>query len=78
MKQKIDIFESDLVPKHEILSESEKLELLERLKTKLSKLPRIKESDPCVKILNAKKFDVIKITRISDVAGKNIYYRVVV
>ena len=72
------IFEHELVPEHVLLSEEEKKELLEKLGVKLSQLPRIFTTDPAVKELGAKKGDVVKIIRKSEVAGTAIYYRVVV
>lgn len=74
----INIFESGLVPHHEILSGEEKAELLERLNVSLGQLPKIREEDPVVKILDAKKGDILRVTRKSPVAGEYYYYRVVV
>ena len=74
----IDIFQSNLVPKHEILSGEEKAELLKKLNVSLKQLPRIKEDDPVVKMIQGKHGDVIKITRRSLVAGEYNYYRVIV
>lgn len=76
-EKEIDIFQSNLVPKHEILSGEEKAEMLKRLNVSLKQLPRIKDDDPVVKILQAKHGDVIKITRKSLVAGEYNHYRVV-
>ena len=73
-----DIFQSGLVPKHELLSGEDKAELLKNLNVAAKQLPRIKEDDPAVKILQAKKGDVIKIARKSLSAGEYFYYRVVV
>ncbi len=67
----------ELVPKHEILSDEEKQELIKRYGIKLRQLPRIFSSDPVVKALGAKVGDVIKITREFE-GKKTIYYRVVV
>jgi DNA-directed RNA polymerase subunit H (RpoH/RPB5) len=77
-KPKIDIFQSDLVPKHEIISEVEKQELLKKYNISERQLPKIRMSDPVVKILGAKKRDVIKITRKSPIAGETFYYRIVI
>ena len=74
----IDIFQSNLVPKHEILGGEEKAELLKRLNVLLKQLPRVKEEDPVVKLLQGKRGDVMKITRKSHVAGEYNYYRVVI
>ncbi|MBI2578906.1 MAG: DNA-directed RNA polymerase subunit H [Candidatus Aenigmarchaeota archaeon] len=77
-EEKIDIFQSDLVPKHEIMSGEEKAELLERLNVSSGQLPKIREEDPVVKLLGAKKGDVLRITRKSPVALEYFYYRVVI
>lgn len=73
-----DIFQSSLVPKHEILSGEDKAELLKVLNVSAKQLPRIHEDDPVVKMLNAKKGDVLKIVRKSLSAGEYLYYRLVV
>lgn len=66
-----------LVPKHEILAKSKHQELLSSLGADEQKLPKIKLSDPQVKLLGAKEGDIIKITR-KDPTRENIYYRLVV
>lgn len=78
LKREIDISKNELVPKHFVLSEKEKEELLKRYGITLKELPRILSSDPMVKKLGAKPGDVIKIERKSPTAGKTVYYRVVV
>ena len=77
-KKKIDIFENELVPKHEILNEGEKNKLLEKLNISSKQLPKILASDPAVKMIGAKKGDIIKITRRSQTAGTYYYYRLVI
>ncbi len=74
----IDIFDHELVPKHEILSEEEVKDLLSKYNVTKNQLPKILDTDPAVKELNAKIGDVIKITRKSFTAGESVYYRVVV
>lgn len=74
----IDIFQSNLVPKHEILSGEEKSELLKKLNVSLKQFPRVRDDDPVIKLLKAKRGDLIKITRKSLSAGEYLYYRVVV
>lgn len=76
-ESELDIFQSNLVPKHQILSGDEKAELLKNLNVAAKQLPRIKEEDPVVKLLQGKKGDVIKIIRKSPVAGEYNYYRVI-
>ena len=73
-----NVLKHKLVPKHEILSEEEKKKLLEKYNISEKQLPKILKKDPVVKALGAKEGDVIKITRESPVAGKVVYYRLVV
>jgi len=75
---KFDIREHNLVPKHIVLNEQEKEELLKKYGISIRQLPRILVTDPVVKLLNAKVGDVIKIIRKSETAGETVYYRVVV
>ncbi len=68
------------MPKHEIMTEEEVKELLEKYKVTKDKLPKIYESDPALLDLSPrpKPGDVIKIYRKSPTAGESIYYRVVI
>ena len=77
-KKVIDIFASELVPKHELLSTEQKQEFLKSMNISLKQLPRARESDPAIKAIGGKKGDVVKIERKSQVAGVAYYYRVVV
>lgn len=67
-----------LVPKHEILKESEAEELLKLLGVSKEQLPKIKSTDPIVKEIGAKPGDIVKITRKSHTAGFSIFYRLVI
>jgi DNA-directed RNA polymerase subunit H len=69
---KINIEESVIVPKHEIVSEEEKIALIQRYGP-LDLFPKILESDPMVERLGAKPGDLIRIYR-----DEGIYYRYVV
>lgn len=73
-----DIFEHDLVPKHEILSEKEREQLLAQYKVQPYQIPQIKANDPAVKVIGAKPGDILKITRRSQTAGEYVAYRYVV
>ncbi|MBI2076465.1 MAG: DNA-directed RNA polymerase subunit H [Candidatus Aenigmarchaeota archaeon] len=73
-----NIFESQLVPKQEVMSEDEKASFLKQFNIGLKQLPRIRQDDPAAKKLAAKKGDVIKITRNDPGVGEYFYYRVVV
>ena len=78
IEKEVDIFQSHLVPKHELLSEDKKAAVLKKLNISVKQLPRIKKNDPAIKHMKAKKTDVIKVTRNSPTAGQEIYYRVVI
>ncbi len=67
-----------LVPKHDIIGEREKEELLAKYGISLKHLPRISVTDSVVKAIGAKLGDVVKIVREDQHLGKTIYYRVVV
>ena len=63
------------VPKHEIISKKEALEVLEKFNCKPTELPLIFVNDPAIIGLGVKPGDMIKITRKSPTAGHSIYYR---
>jgi DNA-directed RNA polymerase subunit H len=73
-----EIFEHVLVPKHEILSEKEKTQLLAQYKIQLYHMPQIKAGDPTVKAIGARPGDLLKVIRKSATAGEHIAYRYVV
>ena len=67
------------VPKHEILKQKDVEKLLKTYNLEsINQLPKILSSDPVVKAINAKKGDVLKITRNSMTAGEAVYYRLVI
>jgi DNA-directed RNA polymerase subunit H len=76
--KKLEIDKHELVPKHILLAEREKEELLQKYGISLRQLPRISVEDPAVKDLNVKIGDVVKIIRKSPTAGESLYYRVIV
>jgi DNA-directed RNA polymerase subunit H len=67
-----------LVPKHEILSEEDKKQLLTQFNATESQFPYLFSIDPVVREIGAKPGDMVKITRVSDTAGETTYYRFVV
>ena len=67
-----------LVPKHELLNEEEKLDVLKTFNVRDDQLPKIFSTDPAIKHLKVKIGDLIKISRQSLTAGQTTYYRVVV
>ncbi len=77
-KKKFNVLDHYLVPKHEILPDSEINSVLEEyhLSSK-DQLPKILRTDPVIKAIGAKVGDVIRIHR-KDLTGEYYYYRVVV
>lgn len=73
-----DLFEHKLVPKHEILTQEEREQLLAEYKVQPYQLPQIKASDPAVKAIDARPGDILRIIRKSATAGEHIAYRYVV
>ena len=71
---------NNLVPKHILLDDSEVDSKLEPLNVIREQLPKILLKDPALKALDqeAKPGDVVEIHRISESAGSNLAYRVVV
>jgi len=67
-----------MVPKHIVLNDVEKNEVLQKYKISLRQLPRILSTDPAIAEKNLNVGDVVKIIRKSLVAGETIYFRVVV
>ncbi|MGD0160714.1 MAG: DNA-directed RNA polymerase subunit H [Candidatus Bathyarchaeia archaeon] len=73
-----DLFEHKLVPKHEMLTEEEKEQVLLHYKVHAYQLPQISSLDPCVKAIGAKPGDVLRVTRKSPTAGEHTSFRYVV
>jgi len=67
----------ELVPVHELMTESEVKEMQKTLKITLDNLPRILESDTQAKKLQAKPGQVIRILR-HEGKREQEYYRVVI
>lgn len=68
----------DLVPKHIILNDKEKEEVLKQYGITLKQLPRVPATDPVITILEGNPGDVVKILRKSLTAVETLYYRVVI
>jgi DNA-directed RNA polymerase subunit H len=73
-----DVRKHALVPKHEILSAEQAKVVLDQFKITPHQLPLIKNSDPVATAIGAKPGDILKITRVSQTAGRAIAYRHVV
>ena len=79
---KVDIQNHNLVPKHEVISDSEKKLLQQNSDFNINDLPKIKITDPVVKELSKESDvsagDVLRITRKSKTAGEFISYRIII
>lgn len=73
-----DIFTHTLVPRHKIITQEEREQLLTQYRVQPYQLPRIRTSDPAVKAIGAKAGDIVKITRESPTAGDYVAYRYVI
>jgi DNA-directed RNA polymerase I, II, and III subunit RPABC1 len=74
----VDKISHVLVPKHELISDEEKKELLKIYKIKDMHVPKIYSTDQIAKYFGAKRGQVFKITRNTETSGESIYYRIVV
>jgi DNA-directed RNA polymerase subunit H len=72
------VMDHELVPKHDVLSDDEKKDILTRFNATEEQFPFLFSSDPVVRELKAKPGDMVRITRKSDTAGETTYYRFVV
>jgi DNA-directed RNA polymerase subunit H len=77
-KQTFDIMNHELVPLHEIISETEKKKVLESYNITPDQLPKILDSDPVCLSIDAKPGQIVKITRKSHTAKEAVAYRLVI
>lgn len=72
-----DITTHELVPKHILLTQEEKVDILKKYKAKESQFPKLSINDPVSRYYDFKKLDLIKIVRPSETAGFYTNYRIV-
>ncbi len=75
MAKKFDVTKHVLVPKHAVISEKEKKELIEKYQLSIIDFPKISPKDAAIQHIKAKEGDIIKISRASQTAGETIFYR---
>ena len=77
-EKEFNVLTHELVPKHTIIDDEERKELLEKFNIIPEQLPKILKNDPVVKAIEAEEGDILKIIRDSPTAGVALYYRFVV
>jgi DNA-directed RNA polymerase subunit H len=77
-KQQLDIMMHNLVPLHEIISEKEQKEIMEKYNVTPDQLPKILNTDPVSIFIGAQPGQIIKVTRESRTAKEAVAYRLVV
>ena len=77
-KKQLDILQHKLVPYHLVLTEKEKNDFLEKLKITPDQLPKILNTDPVAKYIDAQPGQIVKIIRKSHTAKEAVAYRLVV
>ena len=79
MELQYNVTKHKLVPKHEILSNEDKMNLFKKYRLSSEKqLPKIQHEDAVARYFGAKPGQVLKITRPSETAGRYVTYRIVV
>ena len=72
----VNITKHELVPKHMVLTDAEKSELLKRYRAKAEQLPKIQCQDAVARYFGVRKGQVMKIIRPSETAGRYVTYRI--
>lgn len=72
-----NITKHTFVPKHQLLSESEKELVLKSLKCNIKQLPFLLKTDPVCRYFNFDRLSIVKVHRYSETNGTYDCYRVV-
>ncbi len=80
---RFNVLEHQMVPEHYLLSLEEEKEVLKELNVTRDQLPKLRMSDPAVRILRRIETDVkegriVRIIRDSQTAGQTIIYRLLI
>ncbi len=80
---RFNVLEHGYVPEHYLVPKEEEEKILKELNVKRENLPKIKKSDPVLRILERKYGHIpvgslIKIVRNSSTAGREVVYRLVI
>ena len=84
MTSEFNVLEHEMVPEHHLLSDDQAKAVLKGYSIGKDQLPKIRKSDPCVKVLEEiedeeiKEGRVIKVVRLNPVSGVSVAYRVVI
>ena len=78
MPKAFDVMKHDLVPRHEVLSDAEARDIIDRYGVSPDQLPKIFANDAVARAVRAKPGNIIRIRRKSPTAGEAVAYRYVV
>ena len=78
MPKAFDVMKHDLVPRHDVLSDEEAREVLDRYGVTPDQFPKIYANDAVARAVRAKPGQLVRIKRKSPTAGEAVAYRYVV
>ena len=80
---RFNVLEHKLVPEHRLLTKEESDEVLKRLKVTRDQLPKIRKTDPVIRVLERihgpiEEGSLIRVLRLNQTAGVSEAYRLVI